>query len=70
MRTLVLGGTWFLGKSVVEEALGRGWDLTSFNRGRSGQDVPGVHAVHGDRTEAADLNCLAAHDPMKGPARP
>lgn len=63
MRILVLGGTWFLGKSVVEEALRRGWDVTAFNRGRSGQDAPGVRAVHGDRTEAADLNRLSGQGP-------
>ncbi|MEW1828407.1 NAD-dependent epimerase/dehydratase family protein [Streptomyces sp. NPDC088196] len=63
MRILVMGGTWFLGKSIVEEALQRGWDVTTFNRGRSGQDVPGVRALHGDRTEEADLNRLAAQGP-------
>ncbi|MFJ5305410.1 NAD-dependent epimerase/dehydratase family protein [Streptomyces sp. NPDC088350] len=60
MRILVLGGTWFLGKCVVEGALRRGWDVTTFSRGRSGRDVPGVRAVRGDRTEVADLNRLAA----------
>lgn len=63
MRILVLGGTWFLGKSVVLEALRRGWDVTAFSRGRSGQDVPGVRPVRGDRTEAADLNRLADAGP-------
>lgn len=50
MRILVMGGTWFLGRYVVEGALQRGWDVTTFNRGKSGKDVPGVEAVHGDRT--------------------
>ncbi|MEU8570683.1 NAD-dependent epimerase/dehydratase family protein [Streptomyces pathocidini] len=63
MRILVLGGTWFLGKSVVEEALRRRWDVTAFNRGQSGRDVPGVEVVRGDRTQAADLNHLAAQGP-------
>ncbi|HEY8986202.1 MAG TPA: NAD-dependent epimerase/dehydratase family protein [Streptomyces sp.] len=63
MRILVMGGTWFLGKSVVEEALRRGWDVTAFNRGRSGQDVPGVRSVRGDRTQVADLDRLAGHGP-------
>lgn len=63
MRILVMGGTWFLGKNIVEEALRRGCDVTTFSRGRSGQDVPGVRAVRGDRTEAADLNRLAAQGP-------
>ncbi|MFE9602870.1 NAD-dependent epimerase/dehydratase family protein [Streptomyces hokutonensis] len=63
MRILVLGGTWLLGKCVVEGALRRGWDMTAFSRGRSGRDVPQVRAVRGDRTEVADLNRLAAQGP-------
>ncbi|XUL89037.1 NAD-dependent epimerase/dehydratase family protein [Streptomyces galilaeus] len=63
MRILVLGGTWFLGKCVVEVALSRGWDVTTFSRGRSGDDVPGVRTVRGDRTEVADLNRVAAQGP-------
>ena len=31
-----MGGTWFLGKQIVQQALARGWDVTTFNRGRSG----------------------------------
>lgn len=50
-----MGGTWFLGKRIVEEALARGWDVSTFNRGQSGIDVPGVHAVRGDRTVQEDL---------------
>ncbi|GHJ38148.1 hypothetical protein Sm713_37570 [Streptomyces sp. TS71-3] len=60
---LVLGGTWFLGKEVVAGALARGWEVTTFNRGRSGLDTHGVKAVHGDRTVAADLALLAAAGP-------
>ncbi|WP_299531987.1 NAD-dependent epimerase/dehydratase family protein [uncultured Streptomyces sp.] len=63
MRILALGGTWFLGKQIVAEALSRGWEVTTFNRGRSGCDVAGVRAVHGDRTEAGDLERLAAFGP-------
>ena len=63
MRILVMGGTWFLGKAVVEGALLRGWEVTTFNRGRSGVDVPGVKAVRGDRTDSDDLDSLAAHGP-------
>ncbi|MFJ2906616.1 NAD-dependent epimerase/dehydratase family protein [Streptomyces sp. NPDC087212] len=63
MRILVLGGTWFLGKSVAEEALRRGWDVTAFDRGRSGQDMPGVRSVRGDRTRGADLDRLSDHGP-------
>jgi 2'-hydroxyisoflavone reductase len=63
MRLLVLGGTWFLGRSFVEEALDRGFKVTTFNRGRTGRDVPGVEAVRGDRALAADLEALAGRGP-------
>ncbi|HEX4818292.1 MAG TPA: NAD-dependent epimerase/dehydratase family protein, partial [Nonomuraea sp.] len=55
MRVLVLGGSGFLGRAVVVEALARGHAVTTFNRGRSGPDVPGVEAVRGDRESAGDL---------------
>jgi 2'-hydroxyisoflavone reductase len=60
MRLLMLGGTWFLGRAVVEEALRRGHEVTTFNRGISAPDVPGAQAVHGDRASPADLARLAA----------
>ncbi|MEU3602688.1 NAD-dependent epimerase/dehydratase family protein [Streptomyces sp. NPDC006798] len=63
MRILVVGGTWFLGRAIVQGALSRGWDVTTFNRGRSGQDVPGAEPVHGDRTVAEDLRKLAQGGP-------
>ncbi|MFE5923179.1 NAD-dependent epimerase/dehydratase family protein [Streptomyces sp. NPDC056468] len=63
MRILVIGGTWFPGKAIVENALSRGWGVTTFNRGRSGPDVPGVEPVHGDRTDLEDLQRLARQGP-------
>ncbi|MFE6030222.1 NAD-dependent epimerase/dehydratase family protein [Streptomyces niveus] len=63
MRILVIGGTWFLGRSIAERALGRGWAVTTFNRGRSGPNVEGVQPVHGDRTIPTDLHELARHGP-------
>ncbi|WP_127935183.1 NAD-dependent epimerase/dehydratase family protein [Nonomuraea polychroma] len=58
MRVLVIGGSGFLGRAVVEEALARGHEVTTFNRGRSGVDVPGVEAVRGDREAPGDLERL------------
>ncbi|MFA3839546.1 NAD-dependent epimerase/dehydratase family protein [Streptomyces aureus] len=60
MRILLLGGTWFLGRAVADNALARGWEVTTFNRGRSAPDLSGVEAVHGDRTNPDDLKRLAA----------
>ncbi|WP_232668472.1 NAD-dependent epimerase/dehydratase family protein [Pseudonocardia sp. TRM90224] len=58
---LVIGGTSFVGRAAVAEALRRGHRVTTFNRGRTGPDVPGVRAVRGDRTDAGALAELARH---------
>ncbi|WP_280696467.1 NAD-dependent epimerase/dehydratase family protein [Kitasatospora sp. GP82] len=58
MNILVLGGSSFLGRACVWEALHRGHRVTTFNRGVSGPDQPGVEAVRGDRNSAADLERL------------
>jgi nucleoside-diphosphate-sugar epimerase len=63
MKLLVMGGTWFLGRAVVEEALRRGWEVTTFNRGVSGLSPQGVTAVHGDRTDRNSLAYLAELGP-------
>lgn len=55
MRVLVLGGTHFVGRGVVEAALRRGDDVTTVTRGASGPPVPGAQAVYADRTEAGAL---------------
>jgi nucleoside-diphosphate-sugar epimerase len=60
VRILVLGGTWFLGRAVVEEALRRGHEVTTFNRGRTAADVLGAEVVRGDREAPADLARLVA----------
>jgi nucleoside-diphosphate-sugar epimerase len=59
MRLLVLGGTRFLGRAIVDEAIRRGYDVTTFSRGLSGEPRPGAEALHGDRTNSADLLRLA-----------
>jgi 2'-hydroxyisoflavone reductase len=59
MRILVLGGTQFLGRAFVDEALAAGHEVTTFNRGKSGVDRPEVIAIHGDLTSIADLESLA-----------
>ncbi|WP_328431357.1 SDR family oxidoreductase [Streptomyces sp. NBC_00453] len=57
MRLLVLGGTEFAGRAVVEAALGRGWDVSVLNRGRH-RPLPGVRALNGDRTTPDGLAAL------------
>jgi 2'-hydroxyisoflavone reductase len=50
MRMLVLGGTEFLGRHVVDAALEHGHDVTLFNRGRTRPELfPTVEKLRGDR---------------------
>jgi 2'-hydroxyisoflavone reductase len=58
MRVLVLGGTQFLGRHVVDAALERGHDVTLFNRGRTRPELfaPAVEGLRGDRD--GDLSAL------------
>ena len=55
MRLLILGGTHFAGRAIVEAALADGMDVTTLNRGRS--PVPGVdvRTLIADRTDTAAL---------------
>src|SRR5947208_7264854 len=58
MRLLILGGTMFLGRHLTEAALGRGHDVTLFNRGQHNPDLfPGIEKLRGDRN--TDLSALA-----------
>jgi nucleoside-diphosphate-sugar epimerase len=63
MRLLILGGTWFLGRTLVEQAIARGWQVTTFSRGRTGRDVPGTEAIRGDRVRPGDVAALANAGP-------
>lgn len=57
MRVLVLGGTAFVGRNIVEAALARGHDVSIFNRGRTNPRLfPDVEHIVGDRE--ADLTPL------------
>lgn len=50
MRLLIIGGTVFVGRHLVEVALARGHTVTLFNRGRHNPDLfPTVEKIHGDR---------------------
>jgi 2'-hydroxyisoflavone reductase len=58
LHILVLGGTQFLGRHIVEAASSRGHDLTLFNRGQTRPELfPTVEKLRGDRD--GDLNALA-----------
>lgn len=50
MRVLVLGGSAFVGRNVVEVALERGHQVSVFNRGRTNPGLfPGAEQLTGDR---------------------
>ncbi len=57
MKLLLLGGTVFLGRHIVEAALARGHEVTLFNRGQHNPDLfPEVEKLRGDRN--GDLAAL------------
>ena len=50
MKILILGGTVFLGRAILEAALARGHEPTLFNRGKQNADLfPNVEKLRGDR---------------------
>ncbi|MEZ4241816.1 MAG: epimerase [Myxococcota bacterium] len=50
MKLLILGGTVFVGRHLVDHALAAGCEVTTFNRRREDVPVPdGVEALTGDR---------------------
>ena len=50
MKLLILGGTAFLGRHLVEAAIARGHEVTLFNRGQHNLDLfPDVEKLRGDR---------------------
>jgi len=59
VRILVLGGTAFVGRAIVEDALRSGAEVTLFGRGRTGTELfPGAPRLAGDR-DTGDYSALA-----------
>lgn len=59
MKLLVLGGSDFVGLSIVKDGLRRGWDVTTLNRGRH-PSPDGVTQLVGDRTRPDGLSAVVA----------
>ncbi len=63
MRLLILGGTIFLGRHLVDAALAHGHTVTLFNRGRHNADLfPEVEKLRGDRNGDLDALCGKSWD--------
>lgn len=58
MKILIIGGSQFLGRAIIDSAIANGHHVTIFNRGKTNPDfVPdNVTLIHGDRTK--DLHLL------------
>ncbi len=55
MKLLILGGTVFVGRHLVEAALAAGHEVTLFNRGQHNADLfPTVEKLRGDRAAGSD----------------
>jgi len=55
MKLLILGGTVFLGRALVDAALARGHEITLFHRGKHNPDLfPDVERILGDRNTELD----------------
>src|ERR1700754_4458098 len=52
MRVLVLGGTRFVGRAVVDASVAAAHEVTLFNRGQTAPSLyPSLETVIGDRTQ-------------------
>ncbi|HVT14292.1 MAG TPA: NAD-dependent epimerase/dehydratase family protein [Fimbriimonadaceae bacterium] len=55
MRLLVIGGTKFVGRHLVECALAHGHEITLFHRGHTGKGLFDVEELFGDRDGETDV---------------
>ena len=55
MKILIIGGTNFIGPSVVRQLITMGHDVTVFHRGQTKADLPkNVHHIFGERSQLRD----------------
>ncbi len=60
-RALVLGGSVFVGRHLVDALVQRGADVAVLNRGRTHSELPdGVERLVADRTDAAQMSAALA----------
>ena len=60
MKLLIIGGTRFVGRHLVENALARGHEITLFYRGQTNPDLfPSATHLHGDRKTEEGMSLLS-----------
>jgi 2'-hydroxyisoflavone reductase len=55
MKILIIGGTKFLGRFLVEEGIKRNHEITLFNRGTNKEEFLHVEQIHGNRNTDIEL---------------
>ena len=62
MRILIMGGTRFIGVYLTKLLVEQGHDVVLFNRGKKPAPLEGIQQIHGDRTDAAQIQDKLAHE--------
>lgn len=62
MKVLVLGGSHFVGRALVETAVEAGHDVCVLNRGLTGHHVPGARLLCADRTLEGELGAAVGEE--------
>lgn len=62
MRILIMGGTRFIGVYLTKLLVEQGHDVVLFNRGKKPAPIEGLQQIHGDRTDAAQIQDKLAHE--------
>src|SRR6478609_4598020 len=62
MKVLLIGGTGLISTGIVESLLGRGAELTLFNRAQRRASPPGAVTIVGDRNAPRDFEARFEHE--------
>ncbi len=62
MRILIMGGTRFIGVYLTKILVQQGHEVVLFNRGKKPAPVEGLQQIHGDRTDAHQIQEKLAHE--------
>lgn len=57
-----MGGTRFIGVYLTKLLVEQGHDVVLFNRGKKPAPIEGIQQIHGDRTDAAQIQDKLAHE--------